>query len=44
MSFEKAWKLKRYTEERFLAAGAAGTITMHGDGAGYTDNIGQRGR
>ena len=40
ISFDEALKIKRSTEERFLAAGAAGTITLHGDGSGYTDNIG----
>ena len=49
-SFEPAWEIKRLTEENFLRAGAAGTVTLHGDGSNgiynksHTDNIGHTAR
>lgn len=50
LSFGPAWEIKRATEEKFLKAGAAGTVTLHGDGSNgiynkaHTDNIGHTGR
>ena len=50
LSFEQNWQIKRSIEERFLAAGAAGTVTLHGDGSNglynrnHTDNLGATSR
>ena len=50
LSFGPAWEIKRSTEDKFLKAGAAGTVTLHGDGSNgiynkaHTDNIGHTGR
>ncbi len=49
-SFGPAWEIKRSTEDKFLKAGAAGTVTLHGDGSNglynrnHTDNLGHTGR
>ena len=50
LSFEANLKIKETIEGRFRSAGAAGTVTLHGDGSDgiynrlYTDNLAQTGR
>lgn len=50
LNFDQNLKIKREIEQRFLNAGAIGTITIHGDGSNgiydknVTDNIAQTGR
>ena len=50
LNFEQNWRIKKSIEDRFLAAGAAGTVTLHGDGSNglyrtnHNDNIAQTGR
>ena len=50
LSFEQNWQIKRMLEENFVAAGATGTVTLHGDGSNglfnsfHTDNLGQTAR
>lgn len=50
LSFEANLKIKETIETRFRAAGATGTVTLHGDGSdgiynrNYTDNLAQTGR
>ena len=46
LDFEQNWEIKRRVEEKFIKAGAVGTITLHGDGSNglydrkHTDNLG----
>ena len=50
LDFSGNFAVKCRLEERFLAAGAAGTVTLHGDGSNglynrnHTDNLGHTGR
>lgn len=50
LSFEANLKIKETIEARFRASGAAGTVTLHGDGSdglydpNFTDNLAQSGR
>lgn len=50
LNFSAAWEIKQLTEAEFLKAGAAGTVTLHGDGSdgiynkAHTDNIGHTAR
>ena len=47
LTFDQNWAIKRSIENRFFAAGASGTVTLHGDGSNglfatyHTDNLGQ---